>query len=90
MFPGGAPLPGAPPCILQRVLPRTLGDRHGLPLRVRAPHRDAWLTLCTGLFRVWLWCPTRLVNRTDDGLSAVINVNVFNRDLLLALAAIAI
>jgi len=46
--------------------------------------------LSTGLFRVWLWCPAPPVNRTDDGLSALIDVNVFNRDLLLALAPMAI
>ena len=31
-MPIGAPLPAAPPCILQRRLPRTAGDRHGFPL----------------------------------------------------------
>ena len=35
----GAPDPGAPPCIRQRFLPATAGDRHGLPERVLAPHR---------------------------------------------------
>ena len=32
LLPIGAPLPAAPPCILQRRLPRTAGDRHGFPL----------------------------------------------------------
>ncbi len=36
-LPGAAPLPVAPPCIRHRRLPRTAGDRHGLPPRVRAP-----------------------------------------------------
>jgi hypothetical protein len=36
--PLGAPLPAAPPCIRQRLLPATLGARHGAPARVRAPH----------------------------------------------------
>src|SRR5438309_323001 len=39
LFPAGAPLPEAPPCIRHRRFPRTGGNRHGLPLRVRAPHR---------------------------------------------------
>src|SRR3954452_12178828 len=39
LFPAGAPLPEAPPCIRQRRFPRTGGNRHGWPLRVRAPHR---------------------------------------------------
>jgi hypothetical protein len=34
--------PGAPPCIRQRLLPVTAGDRHGIPERVLAPHRAAW------------------------------------------------
>ena len=37
----GPPDPGAPPCIRQRLLPVTAGDRHGLPERVLAPHRAA-------------------------------------------------
>ena len=40
-LPGDAPLPAAPPCIRHRRLPRTAGDRHGLPDRVRAPQRQA-------------------------------------------------
>ena len=39
MFPVGAPLPIAPPCIRQRVFPRTGGDLQGVCFRVRAPHR---------------------------------------------------
>ena len=35
----GAPLPAAPPCILHRRFPRTGGDWHCPPLRVRAPCR---------------------------------------------------
>jgi hypothetical protein len=38
-LPGGAPDPGAPPCIRQRFLPRTAGELHGLPKRVLAPQR---------------------------------------------------
>ena len=35
----GAPDPGAPPCMRQRLLPLTAGDMQGLPERVLAPHR---------------------------------------------------
>ena len=31
LLPGGAPEPGAPPCIRQRLFPRTAGDLQGLP-----------------------------------------------------------
>jgi hypothetical protein len=39
-LPRGAPLP-LPPCIRQRALPWTAGERHGAPDRVRAPQRGA-------------------------------------------------
>jgi hypothetical protein len=39
LLPLGAPDPGAPPCIQQRLLPLTDGDLQGLPDRVLAPHR---------------------------------------------------
>jgi len=35
----GAPDPGAPPCMRQRFLPRTAGERHAPPQRVLAPQR---------------------------------------------------
>jgi hypothetical protein len=35
--PFGSPDPCAPPCIRQRLLPFTAGDRHGFPDRVLAP-----------------------------------------------------
>jgi hypothetical protein len=38
--PGGAPLPGAPPCRRHRPL-LVAGHRQGFPLLVRAPHRGA-------------------------------------------------
>jgi hypothetical protein len=41
LLPIVAPLPDAPPCILQRPFPRTAGDWQSFPLRVRAPHRGA-------------------------------------------------
>jgi hypothetical protein len=40
LLPGGAPEPGAPPCIRQRLFPRTPGDRQALPERVLAPQRE--------------------------------------------------
>jgi len=39
LLPHGAPDPGAPPCIRQRRLPLTAGDRQGRPERVFAPQR---------------------------------------------------
>jgi len=35
----GAPDPSAPPCMRQRFLPRTAGERHERPERVLAPQR---------------------------------------------------
>jgi hypothetical protein len=35
----GAPEPVAPPCMRQRFLSCTAGERHGVPERVPAPHR---------------------------------------------------
>ncbi len=42
LLPFGAPDPGAPPCIRQRLLPLTAGDMHGMPARVFAPQRELW------------------------------------------------
>jgi hypothetical protein len=39
LLPCGAPNPRAPPCIRQRLLPRTDGDLQELPERVLAPQR---------------------------------------------------
>src|SRR5207302_7269995 len=90
----GAPLPGAPPCILQRRFPRTAGDRHGFPLRVRAPHRGAGfvcnsshcIKFCLCFFGASM--PRR--NGTDDRLSTRMDVYVLDCDLLLALTALAV
>jgi hypothetical protein len=38
-FAFGAPDPGAPPCMRQRFLPLTAGERHAPPERVLAPQR---------------------------------------------------
>ena len=74
LLPLGAPLPGAPPCMRQRFLPVTAGERHGFPLRVFAPHRwlasmGAVLRLCVPAARVftfshldWFCLPYRLKN----------------------------
>ena len=88
----GAPLSAAPPCILQRRLPRTAGDRHGFPLRVRAPQRSVLslgnLSRCIRFLPFLLH--VRRVHGTDDSLTAGVDVDVLDRDLLLALAAVAI
>ena len=90
----GAPLPADPPCILQRRLPHTAGDRHGLPLRVRAPQRGVrCIGNCSGgisfLLRFFA-VHFRRVHDTDDSPTAGVDVDVLDRDLLLALAAVAI
>src|SRR4051794_23064960 len=92
-LPIGAPLPGAPPCILQRRFLCTAGDRHGFPLRVRAPHRDAGFMRdgfwCMGLILAFACYPSSL-DGADDRLAALVDVDVFDGDLLLALAAVPV
>ena len=47
--------------------------------------------LCMGLFLQFVATPSpRCVDRSDDSLTASMNVNVLNCDLLLAFAAMAI
>jgi hypothetical protein len=46
---------------------------------------DGW---CMGLFLRFFSCPAPLVDRTDDGLAALIDVDMLHRHLLLALAAV--
>jgi len=93
-LPTGAPLPLAPPCILHRRFPRTAGDRHGVPLRVRAPHRGAWFigdsSWRMGLFLRFLGVPSPGVDRTDDRLSALVHVDVLDGHLLLAFTSMVI
>src|ERR1700732_4565161 len=90
----GAPLPAAPPCILQRRFPCTAGDRHGFPLRVRAPQRSVRFmgnfSWCMNLFIRFYLAPSPRVDGTDDRLSAGMDVDVFDCNLLLPLAAIAL
>jgi len=52
LLPRGAPDPGAPPCILQRFLPRTAGAKQGFPERVFAPQRG--LESIGRVLRGWL------------------------------------
>ena len=75
-----------------RRLPVTAGDRHGVPRRVFAPQRGAWCigqTWCTGLFLDFRSTPSPRRHRSDDGLRALVHVNVLDDNLLLALAAVA-
>src|SRR3954453_4255540 len=92
-LPIGAPLPAAPPCILQRRFPRTAGDRHGFPLRVRAPHRGAGF-VADGSWRVGLFLafrrhPTPL-DGADNRLPAGMHMDMLDRHLLLPLAAVTL
>jgi hypothetical protein len=78
-LPFGAPLPAAPPCIRQRVLPATAGDWQGVPRLVRARQRGAWRKLdgspvfrCMGLSSVFVTIPppSGLAHRANDCLPA--------------------
>jgi hypothetical protein len=93
VLPMGAPLPAAPPCILHRRFPRTAGDRQEFPLRVRALQRGAWF-ICNSARCIRSLCffgaPTPRRDGTDDRLPTSVDVDMFNRNLLLALAAVAI
>src|SRR2546423_10213783 len=90
----GAPLPAAPPCILHRRFPRTGGDWHGFPLRVWAPHRDAWfmgnVSRCMGLLLRFLTALTPRGDSTYDRLSTSMDVDVLDGDALLTLAAVMV
>jgi hypothetical protein len=88
----GAPLPGAPPCILQRRFPRTAGDWHGFPLLVRALQRGAWFirnsSHCITSSLGASTASTCRCDGTDDRLPARMDVYVLDRDFLLPLATI--
>ena len=94
MLPIGAPLPGAPPCILHRRFPRTAGDRHGFPRRVLAPQWDARFmgncSCCIALFLQFLIIRRPRGDGTDNRLSAGVNMDMLDCDALLPLAAPAI
>ncbi len=79
----------------QRRFSLTAGDWHGVPLRVRAPHRRAWrkgkgswLARCMGLSRVFIESPgLPLVYVAHNGLAAGVDMNVFNPNCLLTTAS---
>jgi len=91
-FPFGAPLPAAPPCIRQRFLRLTTGDRHGNPLRARAPHRLASrkaggsrVVRCMGLILISVYPPPCLMcHRPDNRLPAGMHMNVLDAHRLFA------
>src|ERR1700755_720659 len=89
----GAPLPAAPPCILHRRFPRTAGDWHGFPLRVRAPHRGARFIANSswgiGWFLQFLTASTR-GDGTYDRLPTGIDIDVLDCDALLTFAAVTV
>src|SRR5690348_12883722 len=91
----GAPLLVAPPCILHRRFPRTGGNWHGFPPRVRAPHRNAGfmgnLSCCgRGLFLRLLTATGRRGDGTNDRLPTGMDVDVLDCDALLALPAVTV
>jgi len=91
VLPMGAPLPAAPPCIRHRRFPRTAGDWHGFPLRVRAPHRGArFMGSFSRCASPLLSAPTSRGDGTYDRLSAGMDVDVLDSDLLLTLAAVTV
>jgi hypothetical protein len=57
----GAPDPGAPPCMRQRFLPRTAGERHDPPERIFAPQRG--LVSIGPVLRAWSLMPVLPVLR---------------------------
>jgi hypothetical protein len=88
------PEPGAPPCIRQRRLPFTIGDWQGFPCRVRAPHRGdsrrgngSSVIRCMGLPFIFRPRPPPCVGYVaDDGLSALVDVDMLDHHFLLAAA----
>jgi hypothetical protein len=89
----GAPLPAAPPCIRHRRFPRTTGDWHGFPARVRAPQRAARLVddflSCTGLLFEFLGSASG-GDGTDDCPATGIDGNVLDSNPLPTFAAVTI
>jgi hypothetical protein len=69
------------------------GERHGLPRLVCAPQRgDRCMGngLCMGLSLISTRRPTPRLDGADDRLPAGMDVDVFDADLLLALAAMTV
>src|SRR3984893_13946577 len=83
VLPVGAPLPAAPPCILHLRFPRTAGDWHKPPLRVRAPHRGARFmgdfSDCIGWFPGFLITPAPGGDGTDDRLGTGMDMDVLEQ-----------
>jgi hypothetical protein len=66
------------------------GDWHGFPLRVIAPQRLArCISKCMGLILRFGPYPTPL-HVANNGLSAFVDVDMFDGDLLLSFAAMSI
>jgi len=80
LLPRGAPDPGAPPCMRQRLFPLTAGDMHGLPDRVLAPQRGLdsigpVLRECSPVIYFDLRCAgirTRALSSSMIGMGAVL------------------
>ena len=93
-MPMGAPLPAAPPCIRHRRFPRTAGDWHGFPLRVRAPQRAARvvgnLSCCIGLYLEFLLGSASGGDGTHDCLATGIDSDMLDGNPLLTFAAVSI
>src|SRR4029079_9548771 len=70
------------------------GDLHQLWLLVRAPHRGPRCMgnlLCMGLTLDFLCCPLPLVfDMSNDGPTPFVHMHVFNGDLLLSFASVAV
>src|SRR6266853_2293353 len=92
LLPIGAPVPAAPPCILQRRFPRTAGDWQGAPARVRAPQRSVRcignFSHCISLLVRFVALHSRCVYDTHNSLTAGVDMDVLDRDLLLTFAAV--
>ena len=89
MLPLGAPV-DLPPCIRHRPFDM-LGPRHGVPLRVLAPHLGAFMKAQRmGLILLFSSTPAPPGDVANDGLTALMDVDVLDRHLLLALAAVLV
>ena len=74
--------------------PECPGDWHCIPVLVRAPHRRLRCMgnlLCMGLFlRICLMPSPRMLHVANNRLPTCIDVDMLDRDLLLAFAAMAV
>ena len=84
-----------PPCSRQRPF-GIAGDRHGFPFLVRAPHRGLWCIgngFFTGLISSFRRTPRHPLamafDMADDGLAALVDVDVLDGDLLLTSGPVA-